>query len=463
MSNKALKAGIGYTVGNVLIKGIAFFTLPIFSRIMTTDEFGTFSVFNSFDSMLFVIIGLALHSSIRNANLSFENKIDEYVSSISVIYVCNLIVLIICVFFFGNKLTKVTGLTSLLLYFLVIHSFCSALLTLYNTRISLDYSYLRYFIIALCNSVGNIGFSIVFILVFFKNNAVLGRISGVTLTACFIGSYIIFFFYKKAFPKPIKKYWIFGLKYSLPIVPHGISQILLSQFDRIMINSMISASSAGIYSFAGNLQMILIVVSESISTAWTTWFYEQAHQNEIKNIQKRAVLLSLIFLIGTIFLSGISPELILFLGGKAFSDSKYIAIPMLMVAYVLFLYNMVVPGEYYKEKTIFIMLGTFFAAVLNVITNYIFITKYGYIAAAYTTLFSYICYLMLHILISRKVFGNFVIPLQYILLFLIIICSVSIFDLFFIDNIFARYILSIIFAVPFSVYFIKKHNIKDLL
>ena len=50
--NAALTAGIGYTVGNILIKGINILTLPIFSRLMTQEEFGVFNVFMSYDAIL---------------------------------------------------------------------------------------------------------------------------------------------------------------------------------------------------------------------------------------------------------------------------------------------------------------------------------------------------------------------------------------------------------------------------
>ena len=458
---KALKAGIGYTVGNILIKGIGFLTLPLFSRIMTTDDFGTFSVFISFDSILFVIIGMALHSSVRNANLAFENKIDEYVSSVSIIYVINLVILLVCAFLFGTCCSKITGLQQNLIPFLVIHSFCSALLTLYNTRISIDYSYLKYLLVSLFNSVGNIGLSLLFILTVFKNNAVLGRVLGTTITLGLIVVFVLLSFYKRALPKPIKSYWKFGIKYSLPIIPHGLSQVLLGQFDRIMINSMISATSAGIYSLAGNLKIILTVISDSVSVAWTTWFYEKAHENKTEEIRKKAVGLSFLFLGGAIILCGISPELILILGGSAYADGKYVAIPMIMDAYVLFLYNIIIPSEYYKEKTVYIMLGTIFAAVLNIITNYIFINKYGYIAAAYTTLISYLCYLVLHVCISRKVFGSFVIPVFYIFLFFVILTGVAAFDLVFINRIIVRYSLIVVVCVPVIIYLLKYFQIRS--
>ena len=40
----ALKAGVGYTIGNILVKGINFLTLPLFSRLLTTAEFGVYNI-----------------------------------------------------------------------------------------------------------------------------------------------------------------------------------------------------------------------------------------------------------------------------------------------------------------------------------------------------------------------------------------------------------------------------------
>ena len=44
-TSKAIKAGVGYTLGNILVKGIGFISLPIFSRLMTTEEFGVYNIF----------------------------------------------------------------------------------------------------------------------------------------------------------------------------------------------------------------------------------------------------------------------------------------------------------------------------------------------------------------------------------------------------------------------------------
>ena len=76
--SKATKAGIGYTVGNILVKGINFVSLPVFSRLLSTEEFGIYNIFIAYDAILYVILGMALHSSVKSAFYEYK-KIDEYV------------------------------------------------------------------------------------------------------------------------------------------------------------------------------------------------------------------------------------------------------------------------------------------------------------------------------------------------------------------------------------------------
>lgn len=149
----------------------------------------------------------------------------------------------------------------------------------------------------------------------------------------------------------------------------------------------------------------------------------------------------LFFLIIAIGVMSISPELVLIIGGQKYAVGKYVAIPMILDAFVLFIYNVIVPSEYFKQKTSFIMWGTMSAAVINIITNYIFIQKYGFIAAAYTTLFAYICYMILHLVISYRLMRFSIIPVSCIALCLLSIVIIAIVDLIFIDNILVRYLV----------------------
>lgn len=437
-TNNALKAGAGYTIGNILVKGINFLTLPLFSRLLTTAEFGVYNIFISYDAILVVLMGLAMHSSVKSAHYEFQ-KTDEYVSSISLIYILNALIFTAVIIIGGENLSSLMGFSGTVLFLLVPFSFGGAVIHLYNERISLDYEYKKYLIVALLNSVGNVIVSLLLIMTIFRNQRDVGRIVGTVATIFVIATFLLLKMYIKEPPKINKKFWRFGILYSLPIIPHGISQVLLSQCDRIMISNIISDAAAGIYCLAGNLKLALTIISTSIGISWSTWFFAKMEKSETTDIQNSSSLLVRLFIVFSVGLMALSPEIIYVLGGSEYDDGKYVAVPMIMDAFILFLYNVVVPAEYYKQKTKYIMLGTLVAAVINVITNYIFIKQYGYIAAAYTTLFSYICYLLLHIFISNRLVRFDIVRWKLIIISAIIIAVTGFVDLYFVDSIFIRY------------------------
>lgn len=70
--SKAIKASIGYTVGNYLLKGLSFLTIPIFARLLSTEDYGTVNTFGAYESIMFVIIGFAIHASYKNARYKYQ-------------------------------------------------------------------------------------------------------------------------------------------------------------------------------------------------------------------------------------------------------------------------------------------------------------------------------------------------------------------------------------------------------
>ena len=64
--------------------------------------------------------------------------------------------------------------------------------------------------------------------------------------------------------------------------------------------------------------------------------------------------------------------------------------------------------EFYYEKTKGIMYASLAAALLNIILNYIFINIYGYIAAAYTTLFCYMMLSLAHYYFMKKIVKKYI-------------------------------------------------------
>ena len=146
----------------------------------------------------------------------------------------------------------------------------------------------------------------------------------------------------------------------------------------------------------------------------------------------------------------VGPEIVKLLSTKAYWEGIKIIPPIVLANYLIFVYTMYVNVEHYYKKTVFISINTIIAAVSNILLNIVFIYKWGYVGAAYTTLFSYILSLILHYRYARrinsKVFGlkHFVYPL--IIIFIAVIVFYS-----FIETWYIRWIVAIIPVVVFGI------------
>lgn len=454
-NRKIISAGIGYTVGNYFIKGLSFLTIPIFARILEKQEYGFYNSYIAYESIICIIIGLALHSSFKNAKYKFNDGFNKYVSDCVTLGIFNAglcFIVLNAVYRFAGPFL---GVERWLLNLLLVHSFGSALIQYYNAYVGLYYEYAKFIKLSLFNAIINVLGSLVLILFVFKEQKYYGRIIGAAFPVVIIGIYVVVFFFKKAKPNIDKEKWKYALMYSLPIIPHGISQVILSQFDRIMITRMAGAGEAGIYSFAYNVYTIIQVTGNSLSNVWEPWFFEKMQLKDYKSIRKKGFLFGTGMLVFSAVLCLVSPEVILILGTSKYSESIYCVIPIIVGGYFSFLYILPCEIEYYHEKTRYIAIATSIAAGLNIILNYVFINYFGYIAAAYTTLATYLFYFIFHYFMARKIEGRYIYSnLQIFLLITaaIVICIVS---LLLIRAVFVRWGLAV-FTIMTSIFFINK-------
>ena len=432
------KASIGYTLGNYLIKGISFITVPIFSRILSTSDFGIYNTFIAYEQILYIFICLGLHASLKNANLKFPGKIDEYTSSVAVFpFVIHAILLIVS-FLFRGFLSEVLNLPEIVIPMLITYSYCSGLVILYQQRIALDYNYSGFIKVSGLNALLNVGSSIILIIFVFDKDKYLGRIVGGTAAYVIIAIIVICILYNHARPTLNTGYIRYGLRISLPIIPHGLAQILLMQFDRIMINSVIGSSEAGLYSFAYTIYALIQITTTSLDTVFSPWTFKKLKDNKIHDVIRvgTSFMLFISGLVSTVMI--LSPEIIKLLGGEKYTKTFNCVLPVLFAGFFSMSYCIPAVIEYYFEKTKYIAMGTSIAALLNIILNYIFIPKFGYVAAAYTTLFSYIVYFFLHCFVSKKLCGYFIIKPIFLIIGLGFVIASFVLSFLFCESIFSR-------------------------
>ena len=71
--------------------------------------------------------------------------------------------------------------------------------------------------------------------------------------------------------------------------------------------------------------------------------------------------------------------------------------------YYTYCYDMFCTVEFYYGATRYVMVASVVGALVNVILNAVFIPVFGFIAAAYTTLFSYMIFMLMHYVFMHRV------------------------------------------------------------
>lgn len=455
--NKVLKAGTGYTISNYLLKGLGFITVPIFSRLLEISDFGIYNTFLSYEGILYLFIGVALHSSIKNAKYKFGQEcLNAYTSSVTLVPLFISILYLII----GNLslpiIQEIIAVDRLQLNLLIIFCWGTSILYIYQSRLVLDYDTKEYLGLSYFNAISCMTLSIALVLFVFPKQRYLGRIVGTVLPMALIAIWITIRLYKQAKPQIIAEYWKYGLKISIPIIPHGIGQVLLTSFDRIMITNMIGTSESGLYSFAYTIYSIILVTGNSISTVFEPWAYSKLSEGNKKELSKRAsefILGLAVLCAGTMLLA---PELVLLLGSEKYRGAIPALTPVLFGGFFAMAYTMPSIIEYYKEKTSYIAIGTAMAAALNIVLNAWLIPKYGYIAAAYTTLVSYLVYYTYHSIIAYHLSGFWVIPLTVNLMATLLLSIVSFIALVFVDKIFVRYSVGVTIVLVVVIFLWKR-------
>jgi hypothetical protein len=154
-----------------------------------------------------------------------------------------------------------------------------------------------------------------------------------------------------------------------------------------------------------------------------------------------------------------APELLLIFGGKTYLEAKYVIPPVVLGYIFCMIYSLFSCLERYaKQQKIFAVI-TFICAVANIVLNFLLIPVFGYIAAAYTTLFSYILSSLLHFLNARKIGLAGIYDLKMILKIIGYSILLSALVLFSYTSLLLRYGLISVLSLGILFFFIRKRDL----
>lgn len=389
------------TIGKFSSKLLVFLLVPLYTSVMTTEEYGIADYVSVTINLLYPILTLIIvEAEVRFALDPIEDKKQVFTFS-NIICIGGIIVaLVIAPLLSFNVILSqwywyfLLGFVSWIIYEVFIHfaygldrvgtaataGVINTLITIISTIVALLVlkEGIKGYLIA--NAVGNFAGAIY---IFAKER--------------------LFLYYtkpqriEKSLPKRM-------LKYSVPMVPNSISWWINNSADKYMMEFFHGAATMALLSVAYKIPSILISIVSIFVSAWHISSVERFGTEEskvfFKNIYK---LFNLVLSISTALCLMFTKELSMFMFKADFFEA-WLIVPVLLIAYI-FQGEATFLGSVFtaNKKTNVLFISTLAGSGVNVVFNLMLIPKYGNIGAALATLTGYIVICVVRYSSSRKI------------------------------------------------------------
>lgn len=399
MKKSIVASGLLFTLGSLFVQGVSFITLPLYTNLLSQEAYGKFSLYSSWVTLVGLFVGLQLQGSFAAAKIRFEEKFEAFVATSFGTHVLVFLPIFLLSFLFRPFLSQIFSIESPYVPWIFFQAFAFSLLAFLNSYWVQKQKTLGILLLSLLNALLTTGIALFLILR--MENDFLARFLAQILVATLFSLFVAFYFLKKTGFSIQKKYLLFALQISIPLIFHHLGHHILNQFDRIMIGKMLRFSDVALYSFSYTLSSVLQLVFSSMNTVWCPWYFEKKRAEDV-NLLKFVHSYLHIGLFLTLGFLTIYPELALLLGGEKYQASlSYI--PSLVLGYFfVFLYSFPANIQFYHANTKFLPLGTLLAGVANILMNAWMIPLWQVHGAAWATALSYLLLLALHYVLVRK-------------------------------------------------------------
>jgi O-antigen/teichoic acid export membrane protein len=401
-----------YLPGQVVPGIVGFISIPIITHLFPPDEYGNYALVMATIGVFSTIVGWLYFSIIRlYPKYERDKKLDEFYGTILKMAFISILLLS---FIFSSVLLLLEShisaeLWSLMwvgvLVFILISSFL-VLIEFFRAKRQISW----YSCFKVWHYIAAIGFGIVLIIAF--NFGVDGLLWGYVLSLgiAFPMLWIISVGKVRIRSKNISIPLTSEIaKYGFPLVVGNLAAWILSLSDRYFLEFFRSSKEVGIYSASYNIaEHSILLIAALFALTSGSIIYQIWEKEGKKKSQEFVSMVTRYYLIvcipAVVGLSLLAQPLISIMTAPEYHEG-YVIVPFVTLGAFFFgLQQRFYAGINFYKKTHFIMFAIIASCLLNLGLNFLLVPKYGFIAAALTTVVSYAFLLVLMVVISRRFF-----------------------------------------------------------
>lgn len=385
-----VKASMAFMIVNFMQKGISFITAPIFTRLLSTEEYGKVTVYLSWVDMIGIFAMFGLYNNVfYNGITEFKNDKKRFTSSMLILANIITLVTFVIVWTTNKYFFHFLNISDGLILFMFLTFLLEPAFEFWKIEQRFDFKYKMLCLFSVMVMIASPIFAIIGIRIF-PDGKVAARIIGSQLMTLFICAGCYVFEIIRAKSKPVIAYWKYAITYNLPLIPYFLSSYVLSSSDRLMIAYYCGEDKAGIYGIAYTMASAVNIVWASINATMIPTIYKRCDENRRETLSEFVNPVIMAYMALCVLVMLLAPEVIAILAPASYGDGMYVIPSVVGGVFFTSLFNIFSDIIYYYKHPKSVMGAGVGASVVNFVLNMLFIPTVGYLAAGYTTLFAYL-------------------------------------------------------------------------
>lgn len=397
------KAGIWFTVCSIAQRGLSVISMPVFTRLLSPESYGTYSLYTSWNMLFSLVVTLNLSSEIFNKGLADYEEDRSGFSTSQAALITVLVLVFYCVYYlFRVQVNAVTGMDTILTSCMFLDIYSTAIVGLWFARKRFDFAYRSLIAVTLLNAVASIVLGIILVKAVPEEWKVTARVVGNIIPTLIVATAVLVGFLRASHRIYSRDWWRRSIRLGVPLVPHYASQVLLNQADKVLIGWFLNNVCVAIYGVAHSAGLLLTMVNNGINSSFVPWLYGRLRGKAFDGVDSIANQLIAVVVVLVFLLMLVAPECVAILATDDYRDAVWCIPPIATGVVFAFIYTLFVNVEIYYGKTGYVAIASVASAILNVALNLAVIPLYGYIASAFVTSACYLATAALHYVFMCK-------------------------------------------------------------
>ena len=453
----ALKAGMWYVIGNVLLRGLAFLTIPIFSRLMSRADFGEFSNYINWQATLVIITGAELYNTLNRAYYDYQKNYDQYISSVTIASI-GLTSIFYLIFLAASEwIFKIVSIPAEFIHILFITLMFQSCKAIYLARERTLYRYKSVMVISAISFLIPTLVSVLLVILLDDSLKLAARIYGFFVPLSLVGFFCALVMINRGTVFRLE-HCKYSFKLAIPLLFHNLSAYLLISTNVTITKSIVGADHTSVISIAMSTVQILTILFQTLTNALITWLMDNLEQKNYDKIRKNTLVFIMVLFLISLAVIILAPEIVWILGGAKYNDAVNLVPGFVVAVFLQTLVSLFTIVLTYDKNVVLTAIATCAVTVGNIFAKVFLLRSYGVKILIYINIVSYMVLFILNYIFVRKAGYKCIVNINMIILVSLSLLVASILILYFYKHSVVRYLMTIVALCVLSYFVWKKRK-----